>query len=90
MVVRSCIDGIKLIQILVSVSLATVTVDIRDRLLGLGQDMQTFTKLIAGYTVHTQESVLLEDALGYSLRMPLDIVRSWHVCFHFILLLFYY
>jgi hypothetical protein len=53
--------------------------DIRDRLAGLGQDIQTFSRFIAGHTTYAQESILLEDALGYNLRIPLDIVRSWNV-----------
>lgn len=82
MVARSHINDMKLTYFVVSLPIAANTLDIRDRLVGLYQKTEALTKLVAGLDPYTQQPVVLEDALGYSLRIPLEIVRSWHVCFY--------
>lgn len=63
----------------VSVPLVANTLDIRDRLIVLYQEMQAMTKLVAGLQPNSQQCVVLEDAHGYPLRLSLEIVMSWNV-----------
>ncbi|TAQ88386.1 hypothetical protein B7494_g3320 [Chlorociboria aeruginascens] len=63
--------------IITTIPIVTNTLDIRDRVTGIYQEMMTLTKLVATLSPYSQQPAILEDALGYPLKIPLEIVRSW-------------
>lgn len=56
-----------------------MTLDIRNIVANIYTEIVTQRNILRGLSPYTQAPALIEDALGWTFQIPLDVVSSWEV-----------